>query len=86
VGFALDADGSPMTPTHATKKARRYRYYVSASLLAKDRPQAQSGMRVPAGDVEGLVLDRLRAFFSSQTDVADALAPEGHLRPGTIRQ
>ena len=54
---------------------RRYRYYVSASLLADDRPATQRGMRVPAGDVEGLVLDRLRRFFSSRTDISTALAP-----------
>ena len=64
-----------MTPTHATKKAKRYRYYVSVSLLARDHPQAQKGMRVPAGDIEGLVLDRLRAFFSSRIEVSNALAP-----------
>ena len=33
------------------------------------------GMRVPAGDIEALVLDRLRAFFSSRTEVGDAIAP-----------
>jgi site-specific DNA recombinase len=32
-------------------------------------------MRVPAGDIEALVLDRLRAFFSSRTDIGDALTP-----------
>ena len=64
-----------MTPTHATKKAKRYRYYVSASLLPGDHPQAQKGMRVPAGDIEALVLDRLRVFFSSRTDIGDALTP-----------
>ena len=53
-GLIVDADGNRMTPTHATKKAKRYRYYVSASLLAGDRPQAQKGMRVPAGDIEAL--------------------------------
>ncbi len=74
-GLIVDADGSRMTPTHATNKAKRYRYYVSASLLAGDHPQAQKGMRVPAGDIEALVLDRLRAFFSSRTDVGDALTP-----------
>src|ERR1700675_1921468 len=66
---------NPMTSTHATKRAKRYRYYVSASLLAGDRSRAQKGMRVPAGDIEALVLDRLRAFFSSRTDIGDALAP-----------
>jgi hypothetical protein len=40
-----------------TKRAKRYRYYVSASLLGDNRPHAQKGMRVPAGDVEGLVLE-----------------------------
>ena len=69
----VDADGNRMTPTHATKKAKRYRYYVSAPLLADDRPQAQKGMRVPAGDIEALVLDRLRALFSSRIEVSDAL-------------
>jgi site-specific DNA recombinase len=54
-GLIVDADGNRMTPTHATKKAKRYRYYVSASLLAGDRPRTQKGMRVPAGDVEALV-------------------------------
>ena len=37
-GLIVDADGERMTPTHATKRAKRYRYYVSASLLAGDRP------------------------------------------------
>jgi hypothetical protein len=32
-------------------------------------------MRVPAGDIEGLALDRLRLFFSSRTEVGDVLAP-----------
>src|ERR1700686_1989293 len=32
-------------------------------------------MRVPAGDIEAFPLDRLRAFFSSRTDIGDALAP-----------
>ena len=30
--------------------------------LAGDHSRAQKGMRVPAGDIEALVLDRLRAF------------------------
>jgi site-specific DNA recombinase len=32
-------------------------------------------MRIPAGDVEALVLDRLRAFVSPRTDIDDALTP-----------
>ena len=58
-----------MTPAHATKKAKRYCYYVSAPLLAGE------GLRVSAGDIEALVLDRLRALLSSRTDVSETLAP-----------
>jgi site-specific DNA recombinase len=72
-GLIVDSDGNRMTPTHATKRGRRYLYYVSVSLLASDRLQSV-GMRVPAGDIEGLVLDQLRAFFASRTDVGNALA------------
>jgi site-specific DNA recombinase len=74
-GLMVDADGAPMTSTHATKSAKRYRYYVSASLLTGDHSRAQKGMRIPAGDIEALVLDRLRTFFSSKTDIGDAIAP-----------
>src|SRR6202030_2456038 len=37
----VDAGGNRMTPAHATKKAKRYRYYVSASLLDRDHSRAQ---------------------------------------------
>jgi site-specific DNA recombinase len=39
-GLIADADGNRMTPAHATKSAKRYCYYVSASLLAGDGARA----------------------------------------------
>ena len=33
------------------------------------------GRRIPAGDIEGLVLDRLRALFASEKEVGEAMAP-----------
>src|SRR5512136_2626904 len=33
--------------------------------------------RIPAGDIEGLVLDRLRALFASEKEVGEAIAPLG---------
>ncbi len=33
-GLIVDSDGNRMTPTHATKKVKRYCYYVSAPLIA----------------------------------------------------
>ncbi|MBS0268618.1 MAG: hypothetical protein JSS54_06540 [Proteobacteria bacterium] len=62
-----------MTPTHANKSGRRYRYYISATLLGS-RKSAGNTMRVPASEVEGLVLDRVRTLLTSRRDIADALA------------
>lgn len=64
-----------MTLTHAVKKGRRYRYYVSTQLITGARSDHAKGWRIPAGDIEGLALDRLRAFFASDRDVIDALSP-----------
>ena len=47
-GIAFDASGNRLTPTHATKRGRRYRYYVSASLIRGG--QDRDGVRVPAAD------------------------------------
>jgi site-specific DNA recombinase len=76
-GLVFDSDGNRMTPTHAVKKGKRYRYYVSTALITGSRSEHPKGRRAPAGDVEGLVLDRLRAFFASGAEISDAIAPLG---------
>jgi DNA invertase Pin-like site-specific DNA recombinase len=73
-GLIVDGNGQRMTPTHAVKKGRRYRYYVSTSLITGSRSDHAKGWRIPAGDVEAFVLDRLRTFFASEPDVGEALA------------
>src|ERR1700720_3915982 len=47
-GMLVDRDGNRMTPSHAVKKGTRYRYYVSRSLITKDRTEAAPGPRFPA--------------------------------------
>ena len=74
-GLIVDAAGDRMTPTHAVKKGKRYRYYVSATLITGKRSEHARGQRIPAGDIEGLVLDRLRAFFASDTEVSESISP-----------
>ncbi|MEZ5713728.1 MAG: hypothetical protein R3D85_00270 [Paracoccaceae bacterium] len=51
-----------MSPTFAIgARGRRYRYYVSASLQqGRRRPQDAILRRVPAGDLEQAIADRLR--------------------------
>jgi hypothetical protein len=73
-GLIIDPDGNRMTPTHAVKRGKRYRHYISNALITDTRSGLCKGRRVPAGDIEGLVLDRIRALFASDVEVSDALA------------
>ena len=54
----FDGDGNRMTPSHAVKKGTRYRYYVSRSLITKDRPETSAGLRLPAAEIEHLLRAR----------------------------
>jgi site-specific DNA recombinase len=50
-----------MSPTHSNKLGVRYRYYVSHALLQNRKEQAGSVARVPAPEIEQLVLEGIRA-------------------------
>src|SRR6267143_6396707 len=59
----FDGDGNRMTPSHAVKKGTRYRYYVSRSLITKDRTEDAAGLRVPAAEIEQFVSSRVRQWL-----------------------
>jgi len=98
-GLIFDAEGSRMTPTHASKKGVRYRYYVSHTLIAA-RPTksddsdatgptgiASTGRRLPAASIERVVIDRLRSFLATPSEVIAAVEPYGDLaghRPRSV--
>jgi site-specific DNA recombinase len=48
----FDETGDRLTPTHAVKSNRRYRYYVSRSLLKGAAGQTGQGWRIPAMELE----------------------------------
>jgi hypothetical protein len=72
-GLLFDDHGERMTPSHAVKNGKRYRYYVSQSLITQSRGVAPQGRRIPAGDIEHLVAGRMRAFISSEPEVFAAI-------------
>jgi site-specific DNA recombinase len=59
-GMLFDGDGNRMTPSHAVKKGTRYRYYVSGSLITKDRTGDAAGLRIPAAEIDQLVNSRVQ--------------------------
>jgi site-specific DNA recombinase len=62
-----------MTPTHASRKGQRYRYYVSQKLTTTAKRHAPDAWRVPARDLEQLVWDRMASFLGSETELFSAL-------------
>ena len=88
-GVLFDANGEPMTPTHAVKKGVRYRYYVSRRLITGKRSDSAhagpSGHRLPAVELERLVVRRLRDFFARPDAVLAALPPQRRDAPSHKR-
>lgn len=72
IGKLRDESGAALTPTHAIKAGRRYRYYSSPALLnggAKDH----QGWRLPAREIELTVAVALKSLLEDHKAVADAL-------------
>ena len=64
-GRIFDDRGNRMSPTHSNKLGVRYRYYVSHAILQQRKDEAGSITRVPAPEIETLVLDGVRKHLSS---------------------
>ncbi len=55
-GLLADAQGERLTPSHAVKKGRRYRYYVSAALITEAGTDRAQGWRLAAKEIEEAVI------------------------------
>ncbi len=75
-GIVFDASSEPMTPTHAIKKGTRYRYYISRRLITDPATASSQGQRVPASNLEALVIGRLRALLGDPVEILNATANE----------
>ncbi|MCC2980810.1 recombinase family protein [Sphingomonas sp. IC4-52] len=70
-GKLVDQASQPLIATHATKtgangKTVRYRYYVSEKLHHK---RSDSGMRIPALNLEALVAERVATLFDDPMEL-----------------
>jgi hypothetical protein len=63
-GRIFDACGNRMGPTHTSKRGARYRYYASQAVLQKKPHEPASLSRVPAAELEALVLTALRTHLN----------------------
>jgi DNA invertase Pin-like site-specific DNA recombinase len=65
-GLMWDELGRRMSPSHAVKQGKRYRYY--ASQTDGDAASAQPAWRISAGDIEALVCERIVGRIQADAD------------------
>jgi DNA invertase Pin-like site-specific DNA recombinase len=63
-GLIFGPDGRAMSPTHTRRGDTLYRYYVSQTAI-KDGADASTVARLPAGEVEAVVVDQVRSLLRS---------------------
>jgi hypothetical protein len=73
-GLLYDEDGNRFTPSHAVKRGKRYRYYVSQRVIEDAASASVQPGRIPAREIEKVVLNELKSFFASADQVVSALA------------
>lgn len=84
-GKLFDEVGVPLTPSHATKAGRRYRYYVSKHLISGTvvEGEVQDGWRLPAREIERIVGDAICGLLADRSKLA-ATAQESGLAADRI--
>ena len=71
VGRIFDDRGNRMSPSHARKGGIKYRYYLSSALLQGQAERAGSIRRVPAAEIEALVVKSVREHLKPSIPIDD---------------
>jgi site-specific DNA recombinase len=75
-GLLYDETGDRLTPSHAVKDGRRYRYYISQRLM-QARRRDQAGWRLPGEELEAKVIASIRDLLKDQRRLWEIVGPEG---------
>ena len=73
-GLLFDAEGLRLTPSHASKGGKRYRYYVSEALVQGEEADTRGAIRLPASEVEMAVTLEIARFLEDSGRLIEALA------------
>jgi site-specific DNA recombinase len=73
VGLLRNEDGRRFTPSHTLRRGKRYRYYFCQPSANAGKGSYPTAIRLPAREIETLVVKRLREFLTSSTEVMDEL-------------
>src|SRR5262249_23428762 len=75
----FDDRGNRMTPSHARKRGIKYRYYLSSALLRGLPERAGAVSRIPAAEVEDLVLQSVRDHLNQSEEIEDKVLITTHV-------
>ena len=73
MGELFDESGEGLTPSRAVKGDRRYRYYVSRSLMKGPAARVDGGWRLPAAEIERSVAAAAQSILDDQQTVVSAI-------------
>jgi site-specific DNA recombinase len=73
----VDARGERLTPSHAIKNGRRYRYYVSAALISEAGMDRAQGGRIGAREIEEAVVRILIEGLTSPAKLVERFGTAG---------
>jgi len=76
-GLLVDARGERLTPSHAVKKGRRYRYYVSAALITDAGMDRAQGWRLAAREIEEAAIRILADALTSPASLVERFGVAG---------
>lgn len=74
-GILYDGEGQRLSPSHSQKQSRRFRYYLSPKLLDVGKVAAPNGIRMPAQELESLVINQLCDWLTNTDAMMNALNP-----------
>ena len=88
-GRIFDDRGNRMSPSHARKGGIKYRYYLSSALLHGAAERAGSIRRVPAADIEALVIRSIREHLKplppmDDRSLVDTYVARVEVQPGQL--
>jgi hypothetical protein len=84
-GLLFDEHGRRFTATHAVKNGKRYRYYIAEGAFpggSACKDVSNAPIRLPAAEIESVVIRQVAGFLADENKLADCLA--GELTPDLL--
>jgi hypothetical protein len=79
-GLLFSPEGRAFTPAWTSKGPKQYRYYVNTDAIKLGK-EACEVCRVPAGEIEGVVIEQIRGVLRSPEILAQAVREVTSARP-----